>query len=98
MPAKLFIQSGRGPGRRVSITYNKEAGPDNIYEFKCTYRSRTEVDNLPLQNCTDSLGRDYGDVSDEVFTLDQGKQVEMNLLNPNGSDLEIHAWYEVEWT
>ncbi len=93
LPSRLFVERGIGLGRIVTIAYNKT---ENDFDFICTYRSKSEVDNLPLEKCIDANEQDLGNVSDTYFQLNQGKKIEINLLNPNGSDLIIHAWYETD--
>ena len=99
LPQKLFIKSpGRGIGKRVSVTFNQEIEDPSIFELKCTYRSRTQVDNLPFEKCVNSSGRDIGAIDpNEEFTLDANKNLELTLLNPSNTDLTVEAWFEVIW-
>lgn len=99
IPAKIFVEKGSGVGRKVTISYNKEPGSNTIFEFKCTYKSTTQIDNLPYEKCVGSDGRsELGNLVGREMNLDRDRQIELILQNPTPSaELEIHAWYDVKW-
>ncbi len=98
LPPKLVASEGNAVGRRMVIFYNYLA--DDDYEFLCTYRSSSSATELAFVSCEDSSGDIFITQSDYLqtydFPMDEGTQIKMQLINPNGSGLKINTTFEIE--
>lgn len=103
LPSKLLVRQGDATGAVVKIYYNVDDSlvDENTenYAFVCTYRSTTSSSELPLQNCVNFNGGDYGDVTNPNYPnyMLRGKYIQMELKTNHTEELVINARYAVEW-
>jgi hypothetical protein len=99
LPSHLQVIRGNPAGKKVRLTYN--IFDDQDYEFHCDYLTQSNSDEIPLSKCASSDGRDYGvnasTIIDYRWPMDQGKFLQMDILNSSHSELTIDATHLVDW-
>lgn len=67
------------------------------YEFKCSYFSDLNEDQLNLLNCRDIDNTSFGDVGDNRFSMYYGKALRIEVIEGWSSTLVIEAFHSVDW-
>lgn len=97
VPSSLYVRNGNAVGKKVEITYNQDSSNPDDYEFRCSYYSDLEQDQLKLLNCRDIDNTSFGDVGDNRFSMYFGKSMRIEVTEGWSSTLVIEAFHTVDW-
>lgn len=97
IPERLNVQAGDTANKIVEIAYEvNEYDPDD-YLYKCSYKSSSVPHEMVLDKCVDYDDHDFGDVSEQTFTLYRNDIIQMRFTGASASDVVVEAIYSMKW-
>lgn len=97
VPDRLKVRTGNSTGKSVEIAHDVNPYDSDDFHVKCTYTASSIPSEFRLSGCVDFEGRDFGDVSDFIFRLDEGDLIQIRFKGANASDVIVDAVYSMEW-
>lgn len=97
IPDRLLVKQGNTNGKVVEIAYDVNQFDNDDYFFKCIYVASPNPAEMNLNKCVDYDDDDFGDVSNNTFTLYKNDIIQMRFTGAPSSDLVIEAIYSMTW-
>ena len=96
IPERLKVRRGTTAGKSVEISFEANPFDPDDYAFKCTYLPLTNSEMI-LDRCVDYIDRDFGDISDHIFSLYKDDLIQLRFSGAPASDLLVEAIFSMDW-
>ena len=97
IPDRLFVRHGNTRGKIVEISHDVNEHDSEDYFYKCIYVPSIEPSEMILSKCVDYDDDDFGDVSNNTFTLYKNDIIQMRFTGDRADDLVVEAVYSMNW-
>lgn len=97
IPDRLVVRSGSTAGKTVEVAYDVNEFDSDDFQFKCMYVPSSNPSQMTLSKCVDYDNDDFGDVSEQTFTLRHNDIIQMRFTGAPASDLVVEAIYTMKW-
>jgi hypothetical protein len=97
IPDRLVVRAGSTAGKTVEVAYEVNEFDSDDFQFKCMYVPSANPSQMALDKCVDYDNDDFGDVSEQKFTLHKNDIIQMRFTGAPASDLVVEAIYTMKW-
>lgn len=97
IPEELVVRSGNPQGVEVQVAYQVDEEYDDFYNYRCNYIASANPTRMVLKECVDIDDYNYGDVSNQWFSLDQDEIIQLKFVNDKSNNVVVDIIYNMEW-
>jgi hypothetical protein len=96
VPDRLIVRSGSATGKIIEIAHDVNEFDNSDFYFKCVYIPAPNPSEMMLKKCVNYNDDDFGDVSNNTFTLYKNNVLQIKLSGASG-ELTVDAIYSMGW-
>jgi hypothetical protein len=97
IPDQLILRAGSSNGKKVEILYDVNEYDSEDFQFKCIYLPSSNLAQMNLSKCVDYDNDDFGDISEQIFTLRKDELIQMRFTGAASADVVIEGIYTMKW-